>query len=180
VWQQVVEQYAGSDFELVAVAVDAQGADMPRPYMQEAGATFTCLVDSENLLSKTFGFKAVPNGILVDESGKVVHQKFGGFDIRKPETRELVDAWLTGANVNAESTGSADVDPRVHVLFDEGLALLRAGNTDAARAKWREASVLDPGNYVVHKQLWSIENPERFYGEKVDMDWQKEQLAQGL
>lgn len=181
VWQQLVEQYADTNVELVAVAVDAQGADLPRPYMQQAGATFTCLVDSENLLSKTFGFKAVPNGILVDETGKVVHQKFGGFDIRKPETRELVEAWITsGASVVAESSGGANVDPRVHVLFDEGLDLLRNGDTDGARAKWRQASVIDPDNYVVHKQLWSIENPERFYGDKVDMAWQKEQLAQGL
>lgn len=177
----MVEQYAGSDFELLAVAVDAQGADKPRPFMEQAGATFTCVVDAENLLSKTFGFKAVPNGILVDENGMVVHQKFGGFDIRKPETRALVDAWLTsGATTGAESTGRAEVDPRVHALFDEGLALLRSGDTEGARAKWREASVIDPDNYVVHKQLWSIENPERFYGEKVDMDWQKQQLAQGL
>lgn len=177
----MVEQYADSNVELVAVAVDAQGADKPRPFMEQAGATFTCLVDSENLLSKTFGFKAVPNGILVDENGVVVHQKFGGFDIRKPETRALVDAWIaSGDTAGAESTGMADVDPRVHMLFDEGLALLRSGDTDGARAKWREASVIDPSNYVVHKQLWSIENPERFYGEKVDMDWQKEQLAQGL
>ena len=63
---------------------------------------------------------------------------------------------------------------------DEGLALYRADDVDGARAKWREASVLDPDNYVIHKQLWAIENPERFYGERVDMAWQKEQLAQGL
>ena len=161
--------------------MDAQGADKPRPYMEKAGATFTCVVDSENLLSKTFGFKAVPNGVLVDEDGKVVYQKFGGFDIRKAETRKLVEAWLsTGKTVGAESTARIEVDARVLTLFDEGLALLRAGDTDGARAKWREASVLDPDNYVVHKQLWSIENPERFYGERVDMAWQKDQLAHNL
>ena len=149
--------------------------------MEKAGATFTCVVDAENTLSKTFGFKAVPNGVLVDESGTVVYQKFGGFDIRKPETRELVEAWLsTGATAGAESTSSTAVDARVLALFDQGLALLRGGEVTEACAKWREASTLDPGNYVVHKQLWSIENPEKFYGDKVDMAWQKDQLAHGL
>jgi len=177
----LVAAHQGDDFELIAVAVDAQGAAKPRPYMEKAGATFTCVVDAENTLSKTFGFKAVPNGVLVDESGTVVYQKFGGFDIRKPETRELVEAWLsTGSTAGAESTGSTTVDPRVQSLFDEGLALLRSGDVTEARAKWREASTLDPDNYVVHKQLWSIENPEKFYGDKVDMAWQKDQLAQGL
>lgn len=177
----MVEQYSDTNFELIAVAVDAQGADKPRFYLEQVNATFTCLVDSENLLSQAFGFKAVPNGILVDENGMVVHQTFGGFDIRKQETRDLINGWLSlGATAGAESTGRAYVDPRVYGLFDEGLALLRIGDTDGARAKWRQASVIDPDNYVIHKQLWSIENPERFYGEKVDMDWQKQQLAQGL
>ena len=175
------EQYGGDAFEIVAVAMDAQGADKPRPFMQKAGATFTCLLDSENLLAKTFGFKAVPNGILIDEQGNVVYQKFGGFDIRKPEDRQIVEAWLDAGSVgDAESTGRVDLDGKVLALFDEGLALFKSGDVDGARAKWREASVLDPGNYVIHKQLWAIENPERFYGERVDMAWQKEQLAQGL
>jgi hypothetical protein len=177
----VVEQYASSNFEFLAVAVDAQGADKPRPFIEQARATYTCLVDADNLLSKTFGFKAVANGILVDENGIVVHQKFSGFDIRKPETRALVEAWLaSGPTAGFESTGRTKIHPCVHVLFNEGLALLRSDDKDRARAKWREASVIDPDTYVVHKQLWSIENPERFYGEKVDMDWQKQQLAQGV
>lgn len=163
--------------------MDAQGADKPRFYMEQAGATFTCLLDSQNLLSKTLGFKAVPNGILVDENGVVIYQKFGGFDIRKQEMRDFVSAWLTSGvmpEARAASTERVEVEPRVHTLFEEGLALLRGCDMDGARAKWREASVIDPDNYVVHKQLWSIENPERFYGEKVDMNWQKQQLVQGL
>ncbi len=175
------EQFGGHDFEIVAVAMDAQGADKPRPFMEKAGATFKCLLDSENLLAKTFGFKAVPNGILVDERGKVVYQKFGGFDIQKPETRHIVEAWLRVSSVgDAESTGRTELDGTVLALFDEGLAAYRADDVESARAKWREASVLDPHNYVIHKQLWAIENPERFYGDRVDMAWQKEQLAQGL
>ena len=175
------EQYGGDDFEIVAVAMDAQGANKPRPFMQKAGATFTCLLDSENLLAKTFGFKAVPNVILVDEQGNVVYQKFGGFDIQKPETRQIVEAWLNASSVgDAESTGRTELDGKVLSLFDEGLAAYRADDVESARAKWREASVLDPHNYVIHKQLWAIENPERFYGDRVDMAWQKEQLAQGL
>jgi hypothetical protein len=180
VWQQVNEQYGSNDFEIVAVAMDAQGADKPRPFMQKAGATFRCLLDSENLLAKTFGFKAVPNGILVDEQGNVVYQKFGGFDIQKPETRQIIETWLGAGSVgDAESTRCVGLDGRVLMLFDEGLAAYRGGDVEGARANWREASVLDPHNYVIHKQLWAIENPERFYGERVDMAWQKEQLAQG-
>jgi hypothetical protein len=57
--------------------------------------------------------------------------------------------------------------------------MLDAGDVEGARAKWRVASKMDPHNYVIHKQLWYIENPERFVGENVDMEWQKQQLAEG-
>lgn len=165
----------------MAVAVDAQGPDKPRPYMEKAGATFPCVVDSTNALSRTMGFKAVPNGLLVDAHGEVVYQKFGGFDVRKAEYREVVDRWLTTGDVgDAQSTKDRELlDGHVLELFDEGLALLQSGDVDGARTKWRAASDLDPHNYVIHKQLWYIENPERFTGDNVDMAWQKDQLAQG-
>ena len=148
--------------------------------MERAGARFTCLLDSRNELSRTFGFKAIPNGILVDESGTVVHQKFGGFDVRKPETRELVEAWLSTASIgDAESSERAELDGRALALFDEGLALFQQGDVDGARVRWREASTIDPQHYVIHKQLWAVENPERFYEGPVDMAWQKEEMAAG-
>jgi hypothetical protein len=149
--------------------------------MERAGATFPCLLDAENSLSRTFRFKAIPNGILVDENGTIVHQKFGGFDVRNVETRRFVESWLaTGSLTGAEPSGRADLDDRVLALFEEGLAAFRDGGLDGARGKWREAAEIDPEHFVVHKQLWAIENPERFYEGRVDMAWQKEQLAQGL
>ena len=179
-WQQIDDLHAGGDFELLTVAVDAQGPDMPRPYMEKAGATFPCVVDSTNTLSRLMGFKAVPNGLLVDAKGDIVYQKFGGFDIRKPEFRALLDAWLTTGEIGgAESSDRAQLGGDVLRLFDEGLALLQTGDVDGARAKWRAASDIDPHNYVIHKQLWYIENPEKFDGENVDMAWQKQQLANG-
>ena len=165
----------------MAVAMDAQGPARPRPYVQKAQATFPCLIDEENRLGQLLSFKAIPNGLLIDEKGILQYKKFGGFDIQKPETRQIVEAWLSDSSVgDAESTGRTELDGNVLALFDEGLAAYRADDVESARAKWREASVLDPLNYVIHKQLWAIENPERFYGDRVDMAWQKEQLAQGL
>ncbi len=38
---------------------------------------------------------------------------------------------------------------------------------------------LVPENRIVRKQIWAIENPERFYEGMVDFDWQKEQIAAG-
>jgi hypothetical protein len=35
---------------------------------------------------------------------------------------------------------------------------------------------LDPDNLVIRKQLWRADHPERF-GEVIDGDWQRQQLA---
>lgn len=43
-------------------------------------------------------------------------------------------------------------------------------------AAWREALRLDPGNFTIRKQIWSVEHSERFYP-SIDFDWQGVQLA---
>ena len=39
---------------------------------------------------------------------------------------------------------------------------------------------LNPNNYLIRKQIWAVEHPERFYKGDVDYSWQKEQMARGL
>ena len=39
---------------------------------------------------------------------------------------------------------------------------------------------LNPDNYLIRKQIWAVENPERFYEGDVDYNWQREQTAKGL
>ena len=42
---------------------------------------------------------------------------------------------------------------------------------------WRRGRDLDPGNYLIRKQIWAVENPDKFYNGDVDYDWQREQTA---
>ena len=74
--------------------MDAQSTDRPRLYVEKAGVTFTTLVDQANILSDLYGFKAVPNGFLIDEQGIVRFSQLGGFDIGQPETAEVLEQWL--------------------------------------------------------------------------------------
>ena len=71
--------------------MDAQSTDRPRLYVEKAGVTFTTLVDQANILSDLYGFKAVPNGFLIDEQGIVRFSQLGGFDIGQPETAEVLE-----------------------------------------------------------------------------------------
>lgn len=151
--------------------------------MAAAGATFTTLVDQANVLSDLYGFKAVPNGFLIDEAGIVNYSRLGGFDIGRQDTVEILHAWLSDQIKPADGTSPESVlggeHAEANALFREGQALYRAGKIQDALALWRRGMQLNPENYLIRKQIWAVEHPERFYDSDVDYAWQREQMAQG-
>ena len=166
------------------MAMDAQGAEKARPYVDKAGATFKTVVDEENLLGQLYGFKAIPNGFLIDEQGVVRYKKLGGFDIRKAETSAVVKEWAAGSDLSG-SVGDPDAEPgselsESNALLRQGLELYRRGEVAEAIAVWRKGISLDPANYILRKQVWAVENPDKFYEGDIDYGWQKEQTAKGL
>ena len=60
-------------------------------------------------------------------------------------------------------------------MFREGLKLIEEGSPNEALKKWREGVKVDPGNQIIRKQIWAIENPSKFYSGSVDYDWQSKQ-----
>ena len=169
---------------MLSVAIDAQSPDVPRSYVDGAGATFTTLVDRENILSDLYGFRAIPNGFLIDEQGIVQYSRLSGFDIGRRETAEVLERWLSGQDpeqAEVEPEGSLGAGhAEANAIFREGLEHYRAGRTAEALARWRQGLELDPGNYLIRKQIWAVENPDKFYDGAVDYDWQREQTARGL
>ncbi|HJO82919.1 MAG TPA: TlpA disulfide reductase family protein [SAR202 cluster bacterium] len=73
IWQQIYESKALSDngIEILSVAMDVQGADVARPFVEKLGATFETVVDNENILGQLYRFKAIPNGYLINPDGTV-------------------------------------------------------------------------------------------------------------
>lgn len=60
--------------------------------------------------------------------------------------------------------------------FALGSCLLAVGLKAEATVALRKALKLDPVNYVIRKQIWVIEHPERFHPE-IDWAWQRDQLV---
>ena len=149
-----------------------------------AGAKFTTVVDETNLLGQLYGFKAIPNGLLIDEQGIVRYQKMGGFDIRRAETAAIVEAWASGSDLGQpgaeDRTAPGDEHAKANAHFKRGLDLYSQGMVQEAMAEWRKGVQLEPDNYVIRKQMWAGQNPERFYAGRIDFDWQREQLDKGL
>ena len=164
--------------------MDAQGADKARPYTEKAAAQFMTVVDQANLLGDLYGFKAIPNGFLIDEQGVVRYKKLGGFEIRRRETAEIVERWVAGPSLDeslAEAEEALGLEhSQANTLFREGLDLYRDGKEEDALARWREGFELEPDNYIIRKQVWAVQNPEKFYDGDVDYAWQREQMDKGL
>jgi hypothetical protein len=60
------------------------------------------------------------------------------------------------------------------------MTLYRGGKVEQAMAEWRKGVEIEPDNFIIRKQVWAVENPDKFYSGDVDYDWQKEQMDRGL
>ena len=163
--------------DLLSVAVDLQGPDKPRPYVEAAKAEFNTVVDQENVLGGIFGYRAIPNGLFIDADGTLLFRRLSGFDVKKPEVAAEVLKFASGVDsAGGESSATAVFGD----FFARGLTMYQAGDTDGASTVWREGIAVEPDHWNMRKQLWAIEHPERFYDGAVDYGWQKEQVEQGL
>jgi hypothetical protein len=171
---------AGSD--ILSIAIDLQGPEFPRPFHDKARAEFTTVVDAGTIVTRTFGVRAIPNGALIDENGILRYSLYGGFDIRNPATKKLVSGFLLNGEVTltdeTEVKGAVDVASLDH--FERGLELYGSGDLEGAAVIWRQGMELEPDHWNMRKQLWAIEHPDRFYDGKVDYDWQRIQVTEGL
>jgi len=95
-----------------------------------------------------------------------------------------VRASLAGAYHSAGRADDAEVAYRLALTlgasdasthFRYGRLLLAQGRKDEGVASLKRALAADPGNYVIKKQIWALENPDRFYDGGIDWDWQKQQ-----
>ncbi len=75
---------------------------------------------------------------------------------------------------NAIALDSESADSR----FFLGMVLLTMGDRDAALQELIRARDLDSKNWRIRKQIWALQNPEKFYsGNSPDYGWQREELA---
>jgi hypothetical protein len=183
-WQHFFETIpTEANFTLISVACEHGGGENARPYVEAAKATFPTVIDDSGVTAVTFGFKVVPNGLLVDEAGIIRYAKYGGFEISHPEDVAAVSRFIAGAdpgpspasNVPYELSGLELEFVATHLRLARVFDSL--GRVDEAVAEWQAALRIDPRNFVVRKQIWAARHPEKFHP-AIDFAWQTVQLAQ--
>ena len=168
----------------MVIAQDAQGAEVARPWVEQAGGTFRALIDQENRVGKAYGLKYVPVGILLDEAGNLV-KAVSTVNIDNENFRSELERWVGGGQIPAEWSGIGPPalkhltakEEEADARFQLGVILLKQEKKEEAIDQLRAAMVLDPENWLIRKQLWAIESPDAFYAGDVDYAWQKEQVS---
>jgi AhpC/TSA family len=82
VWQDLVDRLSSENFAIVAVAEESRGAEHARPWIEQAKATYWCLIDVDHRVASLYGMVNVPQSVWIDENGTIV---------RPPETAGSTD-----------------------------------------------------------------------------------------
>ena len=154
--------------------MDAQGWPRASPFVKKAGLSFPSVVDRAGLLWEAWDFQVVPLQFLFDETGRLM-ASFKG----KPDAELLaqLDAALAAPPVRTPDSGSVSSPRSGKGLFARGLAALDAGKPKKARRLWERALAQEPENWLIRKQIWALEAPDRFYAGDIDFAWQRERVA---
>ncbi len=161
--------------------MEHNGIESAIPFVEKAGATFPTVVDENGLLVRLLGFKAVPNGVLLDQQGVIRYARYGGFSIANKEDVSAVERFIKGEdpgplpdNEEAYTLSPAEKE-LVETRLRLGRLLAASGQKGEAIQEWQAALRIDPQNFVIRKQIWSARYPEKFYP-TIDFEWQKGQL----
>jgi hypothetical protein len=200
VWQQLFDSLKDEKFMIVAVAEESRGAEHARPWIEQAGAQYWCLIDTEHRVADLYGMVNVPQAVWIDEAGRIVRppENAGSTDhfrMMDRTTRTLapehqsarlaartayLDAvrdWvLTGRYALPADAAMAwlpQITPDVALAqahFRLGVWLRRRGNTAEADAHLAEASRLHPESWNMWRQAADLDEVGKASGEAF---WQR-------
>ena len=116
-------------------------------------------------------------GEALQRAEEAVKRDPANLDLRLTLAERRVEA-KQDAQALREFQSALESNPKsTRALVGLATAYLDLGQKQKALSALRQASALDPGNWIIHKQIWAIEHPEQFYP-SINAKWQEEQLQQ--
>ena len=71
-WQELADSLKDENFAIVAVAEESRGAEHARQWIEQAKATYWCLIDTDHRVAALYGMVNVPQCVWIDEAGRIV------------------------------------------------------------------------------------------------------------
>lgn len=82
--EKLHQRLKGESFEILAVSIDASGAEAVRPFMEKHKLSFTSLTDSKGVMQKLYQATGVPESYIIDKDGMIAEKVIGPRDWAAP------------------------------------------------------------------------------------------------
>lgn len=87
--EKLYQQLKGEDFEILAVSVDASGAETVGPFMKKYGLSFPALLDAGGTIQYLYGTTGLPESFIIGKEGIIEKIVIGPMDWSTPEVFRL-------------------------------------------------------------------------------------------
>lgn len=201
-WQQLFDGLSEENFMILAIAEESRGAEHARQWIEEARATYWCLIDTAHRVADLYGMVNVPQAVWIDEAGRIVRppENAGSTDhfrLMDRTTRTLapehqaarqdartayMDAvrdWVLTGKHTLPADAAARALPRItpeialaQAHFRLGVWLRQHGNVAEGNAHLAEASRLHPESWNMWRQAADLDEVGKAGGEAF---WQRVQ-----
>jgi hypothetical protein len=175
------------NFMVVAVAEESRGTEHARPWIEQAGATYWCLIDPDHRVAALYGMVNVPQCVWIDEAGRIVRppetagstDHFRHMDLatrtlapehtaaRTAARAAYLDAVRDWVLTGRHALDSSTVQQRLphwtpdialaHAHFRLGVWLQRAGRSAEAQRHLERASRLHPDSWNIWRQAADLD-----------------------
>jgi peroxiredoxin len=92
--QRLYDRLHDRGLEVLAISVDALGAQIIGPFMQKHRLTFPALLDPEGSIERLYHTNGVPESFIVDKRGILVEKVVGPRDWSSPDMITLFEGLL--------------------------------------------------------------------------------------
>jgi hypothetical protein len=161
------------------VAQDTGGLEVVRPIYEDAGATFTALVDPLHTVSSLYRMVNVPTGVWIDEEGRIVRppevayvkkMALGSVAVNGDAYTAALRDWVAKGSASEFALSPDEIRERVttarhasetfvdqaDATFRLGAYFKQRGDDERAARYWAKAQELNPDSWNYHRQDWSF------------------------
>lgn len=107
--QRLYDRLHARGLEILAISIDALGAQMVGPFMRQYRLTFPALLDPTSSIERLYRTRGVPESFVVDKQGRLVEKVVGPRDWSHPQVIAMFERLL--AAPAASPPGSVPLSP---------------------------------------------------------------------
>lgn len=98
--QRLYNRLHGRGLEILAISIDALGAQVVGPFMQQYQLTFPALLDPTGSMERRYRTGGVPESFVVDQQGRLVEKVVGPRDWAHPQVMVMFERLLAAPDAD--------------------------------------------------------------------------------